>query len=138
MFLKELKLEQNEAFFQVVKSFAFVNNKVPKKKKVMLDQFMNEMMLSKEVINEISLDQALSIIKSSDEKVKNIVYFNVMRAGLIDEEYRKEEIDFLEKLENELQISHSKKIAFANYFYKFSEYNPKNKEEAEVEARKII
>lgn len=138
MFLNQLNLEESKAFFEIARNFMLVNKRLLKKKKVALVGILNQINLKEEDTKEISLESALHTIKNSNERVKNIVYFNIMRAGLIDEEYRKEEIAFLENLEVELNIFKSKKIEFANYFYKFSKYEYKDTLDAEEEAKKII
>ena len=60
-------------------------------------------------------------IKKSKNRIKSIVYFELVGLALVDGEYGDKEIDFLDKIAVSLDIRRDKKIAFANYFFNFKE-----------------
>ena len=114
MFLKELNKEQGLAFINLVTEFALADEDL-------IRTYMKELDLEEEELGNLSYEESIETIKNSSEKVKNIVYFELVRIGLVDEDCDIEEVDFLEKISKDLNISRAKKIQVANCFYNFSE-----------------
>ena len=118
MFLKELNKEQGLAFINLVTEFALADENIKKEEEDLIRTYMKELDLEEEELGNLSYEES---IKNSSEKVKNIVYFELVRIGLVDEDCDIEEVDFLEKISKDLNISRAKKIQVANCFYNFSE-----------------
>ncbi|MFQ9727256.1 MAG: hypothetical protein ACLRYN_06540 [Clostridium perfringens] len=136
MFLKELNKEQGLAFINLVTEFALADENIKKEEEDLIRIYMKELGLEEEELGNLSYEESVEVIKNSSEKVKNIVYFELVRIGLVDEDCDIEEIDYLEKISTDLNISRSKKIQVANCFYNFSEKDGEAK--LEEMAREII
>lgn len=121
MFLKELNKEQGLAFVNLVTEFALADENIKKEEEELIRIYIKELDLQEEELGNLSYEESIEIIKNSSEKVKNIVYFELVRIGLVDEDCDIEEVDFLEKISKDLNISRAKKIQVANCFYNFSE-----------------
>ncbi|MBO3375840.1 hypothetical protein [Clostridium perfringens] len=121
MFLKELNKEQGLAFINLVTEFALADENIKKEEEDLIRTYMKELDLEEEELGNLSYEESTETIKNSSEKVKNIVYFELVRIGLVDEDCDIEEVDFLEKISKDLNISRAKKIQVANCFYNFSE-----------------
>lgn len=121
MFLKELNKEQGLAFINLVTEFALADENIKKEEEDLIRTYMKELDLEEEELGNLSYEESVETIKNSSEKVKNIVYFELVRIGLVDEDCDIEEVDFLEKISKDLNISRAKKIQVANCFYNFSE-----------------
>ncbi|ELC8418736.1 hypothetical protein DMN31_03810 [Clostridium perfringens] len=121
MFLKELNKEQGLAFINLVTEFALADENIKKEEEDLIRTYMKELDLEEEELGNLSYEESIETIKISSEKVKNIVYFELVRIGLVDEDCDIEEVDFLEKISKDLNISRAKKIQVANCFYNFSE-----------------
>lgn len=121
MFLKELNKEQGLAFINLVAEFALADENIKKEEEDLIRTYMKELDLEEEELGNLSYEESIETIKNSSEKVKNIVYFELVRIGLVDEDCDIEEVDFLEKISKDLNISRAKKIQVANCFYNFSE-----------------
>lgn len=138
MFLNELNKEQAVAFINLVTEFSLADKRVKEEEKALIDSFCTEMSLDKNNLGSVSLEEALNTAKSSSQRIINIMYFELIRVGLADGEYEFGEVEFLEKIADELNISRAKKIEFANYFYKFTETQELNSEEAKKEAENLL
>ncbi|WP_368247457.1 hypothetical protein [Clostridium perfringens] len=127
MFLKELNKEQGLAFINLVTEFALADENIKKEEEDLIRTYMKELDLEEEELGNLSYEESIETIKNSSEKVKNIVYFELVRIGLVDEDCDIEEVDFLEKISKDLNISRAKKIQVANCFYNFSEKDGESK-----------
>ena len=136
MFLKELNKEQGLAFINLVTEFALADENIKKEEEDLIRTYMKELDLEEEELGNLSYEESIETIKNSSEKVKNIVYFELVRIGLVDEDCDIEEVDYLEKISKDLNISRAKKIQVANCFYNFSEKDGEAK--LEEMAREII
>lgn len=119
MFLNELSKNEGIAFMQLVKGLINCNNSFPKEEKDLYEEYLEELNIKESEILDTNLDSIYQTLKSSNERNKNIIYFELIGLALIDGEYDEEEVDFLEKLSEELDIKRNKRISFANYFYNF-------------------
>lgn len=136
MFLKELNKDQGLAFINLVTEFALADEDIRKEEEELINTYVKELGLEKEELANLSYENSINMIKDSSEKVKNIVYFEIVRIGLVDEDCDIEEVDFLEKVAKDLNISRAKKIQVANCFYNFSEKD--GEEKLEAMAKEII
>lgn len=124
MFLKELNKDESMCFLNLVSIFAKVDNKFAKEEKVLVDEYREELGIYSEEIKTMEYDEIIKILKKSSDKAKKIIYFELVGLALVDGEYEDEEVDFLEKISAEFNITRAKKFAIANYFYNFKDvYN---------------
>lgn len=124
MFLKELNKDEANAFLNLVSIFARIDNEFAKEEKALLDEYKEELGLVDSEINEMVYEDIIESLKSSSDRAKRIIYFELVGLALVDGEYEEEEVDFLEKIAAEFSITRAKRIAIANYFYNFTDlYN---------------
>ena len=124
MFLNELNKDESICFLNLVSIFARVDNKFAKEEKVLVDEYREELGMASEEIKAMEYDEIINILRASSDKAKKIIYFELVGLALVDGEYEDEEVDFLEKIAAELNVSRAKRFAIANYFYNFTDvYN---------------
>ena len=121
MFLSELNTEESNAFLSLVTQFAKVDETFAKEEKRLIDEYLDELNLKEEDIKNLSYEEIINVLKKSKNRIKSIVYFELVGLALVDGEYGDKEIDFLDKIAISLDIRRDKKIAFANYFFNFKE-----------------
>lgn len=121
MFLNELNKLEARAFVNIVNEFVRVDNVLAKEEKALVDDYLEELNLTKENIGALSHYEAIEVLANASERIKSIVYFELVGLALVDGKYEDEEVDFLDETAEKLGISRAKKIAFANYFFNFTE-----------------
>lgn len=121
MFLSELSTNEAAAFLSLVSQFAKVDDTFAKEEKRLIDEYLEELNLKEEDIRNLSYEDIMNVLKKSKNRIKSIVYFELVGLALVDGEYGDKEIDFLDKIAISLDIRRDKKIAFANYFFNFKE-----------------
>lgn len=121
MFLTELNTEESSAFLSLVTQFAKVDETFAKEEKRLINDYLDELNLKEEDIKDLSYEEIINVLKKSKNRIKSIVYFELVGLALVDGEYGDKEIDFLDKIAVSLDIRRDKKIAFANYFFNFKE-----------------
>lgn len=119
MFLNELSKNEGIAFMQLVKLLANSDDVFAKEEKDLYGDYLEELNLNESEISNTDLDSIYEKLISSPERVKNIIYFELVGLALIDGEYEEKEVDFLEEVGEKLEIKRNKRISFANYFYNF-------------------
>ncbi|MBD7909800.1 MULTISPECIES: hypothetical protein [Clostridium] len=124
MFLNELNKNQATAFINLVNQFANVDQVFAKEEKELIDDYIKELNIDKEVVNSMSFEEIVDELKVANNRTKLIVYFELVGLALVDGDYGDKEIDFLDEIAISLDIRRDKKIAFANYFFNFKDvYN---------------
>lgn len=131
MLLFELNKIEARAFMRVVSEFVSVDNKINKEEKNVIEKYLNKLDLNKEEISGISQKEAMETLDGCEEKVKKMVYFELLGVALIDGDYETSEVDFLEEVANRFNISRATKIALANYYFDIDNMKDKSKEEIE-------
>lgn len=121
MFLDELSKEEAIHFLNLVSIFARIDNKFSKEEQVLLKEYKEELGIMDEEINRKDYNEIIPILKNLTQRKKKIIYFELVGLALVDGEYETQEIDFLEKLSSELEISRVDKISIANYFFNFTD-----------------
>ena len=121
MFLTELNTEEASAFLSLVTQVAQVDETFAKEEKRLIYDYLDELSLKEEDIKNLSYEEIINVLKKSKNRIKSIVYFELVGLALVDGEYGDKEIDFLDKIAVSLDIRRDKKIAFANYFFNFKE-----------------
>lgn len=121
MFLNELNKNEAVAFVNVVSEFANIDNTFAKEEKEVLDGYLEELKLDKDSVGKMNFDDSLKTLNESNDRIKKIVYFELIGIALVDGEYQDKEVDFLDDIANKFEISRAKRISFANYFYNFTD-----------------
>lgn len=121
MFLNELNENESVAFVNVVSEFANVDNTFAKEEKEVLAGYLEELKLSEDKIGSMNIEDSLKTLNASSERIKRIVYFELIGLALVDGEYEEKEVEFLDNIANQFGIARTKRIAFANYFYNFTD-----------------
>ena len=121
MFLEELNIGEAAAFINFVKKLAMVDKVFAKEEKKLLKDYEEELNIKDEDIKEMSLDDIQKELSYSSDRIKTIIYFELVGLALVDGKYDEKEIDFLDDVAEKLTVARSKKIAIANYFYNFKE-----------------
>ncbi|AYE34612.1 hypothetical protein [Clostridium septicum] len=138
MFLNELNRELGIAYINLLIEFALVDDKVEQKERELIERSLKEMNLEKLELNKINREEIIEIIKNAGERVVNIVFFELTRVALADAEYEMDEVDFIDELAKEFNISRAKRFQMANYFFKHSEYDEINEDLAKKEAEAFL
>ncbi|MBB6623399.1 hypothetical protein [Clostridium gasigenes] len=121
MFLNELNENEATAFINVVSEFANVDNTFAKEEKEVLEGYLKDLKLTKDIIGKLNFDKSLQTLNESKDRIKKIVYFELIGLALVDGEYGDKEVEFLDNIAKQFGISRTKRIAFANYFYNFTD-----------------
>ena len=132
MFLKELNNKEAIAFINLVNEFANIDHVLAREEKRLIKDYLKELNLDLSKIGAVSYDEALEILKNSKERIKRIVYFELVGLALVDGNYGEVEVDYLDKIATDLDINRSQKIAFANYFYNFKDIHDFSVIETEI------
>ena len=138
MLLFELNKEESRAFMRLVSEFVTVDKKINKEEKSVIEKYLNKLNMNKEEINEISHTEAIEILDKSEDKIKNMVYFELLGVALIDGDYETSEIDYLEEVADKFNISRATKIALANYYFDVDKMKNKSEEEVKEKLIKIL
>lgn len=117
MFLNELNKNEAIAFVNLVSQFANIDNNFAKEEKEVIKDYLKELSLNKDEVGSESLEEVLSTLKLSEDRIKRIMYFELVGLALVDDEYEERESDFLDNMAKELNISRSQRISIANFFY---------------------
>ncbi len=121
----------------LISEFVMADDEVNIEEKKLIDKFFKEMNIENE-LDVLKLDEALDELKKSTQRIRNIVYFELIRLGLVDSDYRISEVEFLENISGDLGITRIQKIKYANYFYKYSEDEFLDHEDAVNEANLLF
>lgn len=121
MFLNELNSEEAVAFINLVNQFANIDKVFAKEEKELIESYLEELNIASDKVNSLNYDEVINELKKCNNRIKSIVYFELVGLALVDGDYGDAEIDFLDKVAIGLDIKRNKKIAFANYFFNFKE-----------------
>lgn len=119
MILKELSRKEGIAFVQLVFEFIKMDDAFSKEQEAMVDDYLKDVGITKEDLNELTLTESLCCIKEASERVKKIIYFELLGLALVDGEYEDFEIGFLEELSNSLKIDRASKFKYANFYFEY-------------------
>lgn len=138
MFLKELNNEEAVAFVNLLDQFANVDNEVAREEKRLIEGYVKELGLEKDKVGILSYDDIVEVLKKSKERIKRIIYFELIGLALVDGNYGDLEVDYLDKIAIDLDINRAQKIAFANFFYNFKEIHDFSVIETENKELKLL
>ncbi len=117
MFLNELNKNEALAFVNLVKKFATVDEVFAKEEEELINDYIEELNLKNlEIANE-SLEVSVNTLKSSSNRNKNIVFFELVGLALVDGNYDEKEIVFLNNLAKDFGIDEIKVNSYINFFH---------------------
>ncbi|GAA0068886.1 hypothetical protein UT300003_04090 [Clostridium sardiniense] len=138
MFLKELNNEEAVSFVNLLDQFANIDNEVAREEKRLIEGYVKELGLEKDKIGILSYEDIVAVLKKSKERIKRIIYFELIGLALVDGNYGDLEVDYLDKIAIDLDINRAQKIAFANFFYNFKEIHDFSVIETENKELKLL
>ncbi|MGL4451282.1 MAG: hypothetical protein ACRCTZ_08840 [Sarcina sp.] len=138
MFLSALNKQESIAFVNLISEFAMADHKLNLEEKALIEEACEEMGLADDGLESMEFEEAINIFKTSSDKVKRIVYFELTRCALVDEDCDMTEIEFLNTVSDELNIARADRFAFAGYFFKYSDTDRLDSEQAKSDAAAII
>jgi hypothetical protein len=121
MFLKELNKKDAMAFVSLVENLAKVDQLYSAVEKELIKDYIEELSLNTEAREELSFDAAIKKLEGSTERVKNIIYFELVGLALVDGSYEDKEIEFLKNVACSFNISEEKQVAYVDYFKRVTE-----------------
>ena len=132
MLLKELNEKEAQAFLKLATEFINVDGKINIQEKQIINKYSKELnIVDTENLGQVS--DAKKVLAEATERVKNIVYFELLGIALVDGEYENTEIDFLEDLSNTFGIDRATKFRYANFYYDID--SMENLSEAELDEK---
>lgn len=121
MFLCELNTNERVAFVNLVDLFAKVDQVFEKEEEELIEDYLTEFTLEKDVIGTLSLEEIKKEFENSTERIKKIVCFELVILALVDGQYEDEEIDFLKNFSKEIGVNERKLKVMEGYFLNFKE-----------------
>ena len=138
MFLSALNKKESIAFINLISEFAISDHKLNLEEKALIEEACEEMGLADDGLESMDFIEAINVFRNTSERIKRIVYFELTRCALVDEGFEITEVEFLNKLSEDLNIARADRFAFAGYFYKYTDTDRLNTEEAKSDAASII
>ncbi len=124
MFINELNKKEAVHFINLFQSLANADESFAESEEELLMEYMEELSVNKEDIKVTSFNNSVECLKQCNDRIKNIIYFELLGLALTDGSYDKREIDLLNNIANEFSISSSKQKDFLDYFKRLNElYN---------------
>ena len=97
MFLNELKKDEGIAFIKLVKQLANIDETFSKEEKDLYIDYLKELNLKESDINDSKIEDVFTLLSVSNDRSKEIIYFELVVLALIDGEYEEKEVEFLKK-----------------------------------------
>lgn len=116
MFLNELNSQEAEAFINLVKDLAAMDEIFAKEEESLIEDYIDELLLKGKEIKRTSLKETRESLKLSSDRIKKIIYFELTGLALADGEFESKEENFLKDMAHEFNISASKVRGFLDYF----------------------
>lgn len=137
MLLKELNEKESQAFLKLATEFISVDGNIDVKEKQIIDRYSKALNITN-AVNSMEVDDAKKVLVEASERVKNIVYFELLGLALVDGEYENTEIDFLEDLSNAFGIDRASKFRYANFYYDIDKIKDLSEEELDEKLKNIV
>jgi tellurite resistance protein len=116
MFLNELNKKESIAFVNLVETLAKIDDVFAQSEKELINEYIEELSLTNETIEELAFESSVKELSSSTDRVRNIIYFELIGLALADGSYDEKEVKFLNDLAVQFNISTKKQKDFINYF----------------------
>lgn len=116
MFLHELNKEESIAFINLVKEFANIDEIFANEEKKLIDDYIKELSLEECNVYKLTLEEIEKTLRDSSNRVKKIIYFELVGLALVDGEYEHKEKVFLNNLAYSFNIGLARRLEFMDFF----------------------
>lgn len=116
MFLHELNKEESIAFINLVKEFANIDEIFANEEKKLIDDYIKELSLEECDVYKLTLEEIEKTLRDSSDRVKKIIYFELVGLALVDGEYEHKEKVFLNNLAYSFNIGLARRLEFMDFF----------------------
>ena len=116
MFLHELNKEESIAFINLVKEFANIDEIFANEEKKLIDDYIKELSLEECSFDKLTLEEIEKTLRGSSDRVKKIIYFELVGLALVDGEYEHKEKVFLNNLAYSFNIGLARRLEFMDFF----------------------
>lgn len=116
MFLCELNKNEAVAFIGLVEELAKIDKEFEKNEKQLIEDYLDELSISKEEFVAMEVDESLNVLENSTERCKKIIYFELVGLALVDGTFDGVEEELLGKIANKFGITKCEERDFLNYF----------------------
>ncbi|MBL4930760.1 hypothetical protein [Clostridium paridis] len=116
MFLNELNIIESKAFVNLVRELANLDEIFAKEEEKLIEEYIDELTLRDQDIEKQSLEEIKDVFNSSTDRIKKIVFFELIGLALVDGEFEHKEEVFLKELAHDFNISFSRMLAFVDFF----------------------
>lgn len=116
MFLNELNKKEAIDFISLVETLAKIDDTFAQSEKELINEYKEELSLTNETIKKLDFEASVKELASSTDRIRNIIYFELVGLALADGSYDEKELKFLNGLAVQFKISLEKQKEFINYF----------------------
>ncbi|KZL91082.1 TerB family tellurite resistance protein [Clostridium magnum] len=116
MFLNELNKKEAIDFIKIVETLAKIDDTFAQSEKELLSEYIEELSLTNETIESLDFEASVKELVSSTDRIRNIIYFELVGLALADGSYDEKEVEFLNNLAVQFDISTKKQKEFIDYF----------------------
>lgn len=116
MLIKELNKKESITFISLIKSLATADKELGDAEANLIEEYIEELSIGDELIYCVNLKEAMNIFSSSTERIRNIVYFELLGLALVDGNYTEEERKIINYVAKNFKITKEKQDAYLNYF----------------------
>lgn len=116
MFLNELNKKEAIDFIKIVETLAKIDDTFAQSEKELLSEYIEELSLTNETIESLDFEASVKELVSSTDRIRNIIYFELVGLALADGSYDEKEVEFLNNLAVQFNISTKKQKEFIDYF----------------------
>lgn len=116
MFLNELNKKEAIDFINIVETLAKIDDTFAQSEKELISEYIEELSLTNETIENLDFESSVKELVSSTDRIRNIIYFELVGLALADGSYDEKEVEFLNNLAAQFNISTKKQKEFIDYF----------------------
>lgn len=116
MFLQELNKKEGNAFINLVKNLAVIDQNFGNEEANLIKEYIDEIGLCSKCIETLNKEEALKILSESSNRIKNIVYFEILGLALVDGDFSEKEVEFVDSVAKYFEIKEEKVKEFLAFF----------------------
>lgn len=116
MFLQELNKKEGNAFINLVKNLAVIDQNFGNEEANLIKEYIDEIGLCSKCMETLNKEEALKILSESSNRIKNIVYFEILGLALVDGDFSEKEVEFVDSVAKYFEIKEEKVKEFLAFF----------------------